>query len=50
MDSLFLLGNTGLPRWRFTSQALQTYFAELVSLNRGGMIAPENEQRNNSLA
>jgi hypothetical protein len=50
MDSLFLLGTTGLSRWRFTSQALQTHFAELVALNRGGMIAPENGQRDNSLA
>jgi hypothetical protein len=48
MDSLFLVGTTGLPRWRLSPQALQTHFVELVALNRGGMVAPENEQRNNS--
>ena len=50
MDSLFLLGAIDLPRWRFSPQALQTHFVELVALKRGGMVAPENEQRNNSLA
>ena len=48
MDSLFLLGTPGLPRWGFGPQARQTHFAELVARNRGGMVAPENEQRNSS--
>ena len=44
-----LLRTTCLPRWRFSSQSLQMHFVELVALNRGGIVAPENEQRNNSL-
>jgi hypothetical protein len=50
MDSLSLLGTTDLPRWCFSPQVLQTHFVEVVALNRGGMVAPEKEQRNNSLA
>jgi hypothetical protein len=49
MDSLFLLGTTDLPRWRFSPQAFQAHFVELVARNRDGMVAPENEQRNSSL-
>jgi hypothetical protein len=43
MDSLFLLGTTCLPRWRFSPQALQTHVVELVARNRGGIVAPEKE-------
>jgi hypothetical protein len=32
------------------SQDLHALLVELVALKHGGMVAPENEQRNNSLA
>jgi len=37
------------PTMMLQSSGSSDAFAELVALNRGGMVALENEQRNNSL-